>query len=103
MGRTLPSISIVFFQTRGEFKHYRSGLARRDQLLLDELFVYAQHHLAEAAYASSPEPIWIFILAMLLEEHKEVMRLREFITAFIESGISKMPGNESESAGQMKE
>ena len=46
---------------------------------LDELFAYAGLHLAPAAYASHTIPFEIFLLAMLLEEHKEVMRLRRVV------------------------
>jgi hypothetical protein len=39
----------------------------------------AQHHLAAAAYASDMLPFEMFLLAMLLEEHKELLRLREVV------------------------
>jgi len=44
--------------------------------VFDELFANAWKHLALAAYAAHPLPLEIFMLAMILEEHKEVMRLR---------------------------
>jgi len=44
---------------------------------LDELFVSAKKHTAEAAYAAHTFPLEIFQLSMLLEEHKDVMRLRQ--------------------------
>ena len=34
-------------------------------------------HLAAAAYAADLLPMETFLLAMLLEEHKEVIRLRD--------------------------
>ena len=43
---------------------------------LDELFAAARNHLAAAAYASNALPMETFLLAMMLEEHKEVLRLR---------------------------
>ena len=76
MGRTLPSITQVFYQEQASFSTFRRALKRSDQLALDELFASARQHLAAAAYASHPLPFEIFLLAMLLEEHKEVMRLR---------------------------
>jgi hypothetical protein len=60
MGRTLPSIT---------------------QLALDELFVAARQHLAAAAYAANLLPMETFLLAMLLEEHKQIIHLRNQMEA----------------------
>ena len=77
MGRTLPSASQNFLQEEQAFARFRRALRRSDQLALDDLFVSARQHLAAAQYASHALPFEVFLLAMLLEEHKEVMRLRE--------------------------
>lgn len=79
MGRTLPSITQVFLQEEDALRRFRRALRRADQLALDELFDAAQQHLAAAAYAGSALPFEIFLLTMLLEEHKEVTRLREML------------------------
>jgi len=76
MGRTLPSITQVFLDEQASFSRFRRALRRSDQQALDDLFVSARQHLAAAAYASHALPFEVFLLAMLLEEHKEVMRLR---------------------------
>lgn len=77
MGRTLPSITQAFLQEQEAFAKFRRALRRGDQLALDDLFASAHKHLAAAAYASHALPFETFLLAMLLEEHKEVMRLRQ--------------------------
>jgi hypothetical protein len=46
---------------------------------LDDLFALAKQHLAAAAYESHALPFETFLLCMLLEEHKEVMKLRQHI------------------------
>jgi hypothetical protein len=74
MGRTLPSITQVFYQEQVSFSQFRRALRRSDQLALDELFASARLHLAAAAYAAHPLPLKILLLTMLLEEDKEVMR-----------------------------
>lgn len=79
MGRTLPSITQVFLQEEDSLRRFRRALRRQDQLALDELMDLAQQHLAAAAYAGSALPFEVFLLAMLLEEHKEVVRLRELL------------------------
>ena len=77
MGRTVPSITQAFLQEQEAFSRFRRALRRSDQLALDDLFASAHQHLAAAAYASHALPFETLLLAMLLEEHKEVMRLRE--------------------------
>jgi hypothetical protein len=81
MGRTLPSITQVFIEEEGSFARFRRALRRRDQVALDDLFAEARQHLAAAAYAGHALPFEIFLLAMLLEEHKEVIRLRSLVEA----------------------
>jgi hypothetical protein len=76
MGRTLPSITQVFYQEQASLSKFRGALKRSDQLALDELFASAHQHLAAAAYAAHPLPFEIFLLAMLLKDHKEVLRQR---------------------------
>jgi hypothetical protein len=79
MGRTLPSITQTFLKEQESFARFRRALRRRDQLALDDLFAAARKHLAAAAYASHALPLETFLLAMLLEEHKEVQRLRRLV------------------------
>jgi hypothetical protein len=76
MGRTLPSITRVFLHEQESFARFRRALRRSDQHALDDLFAAAHQHLAAAAYASHALPFEIFLLAMLLEEHKQVLRLQ---------------------------
>jgi len=69
-------MTMVFFQEQDSFARFRRALRRSDQRSLDELFAAARLHVAAAAYAAHPLPFETFLLAMLLEEHKEVQRLR---------------------------
>jgi hypothetical protein len=84
MGRTLPSASVYLLQEEESFSRFRRALRRADQLALDELFVSAKLHTAEAQYASHALPFEVFMLSMLLEEHKEVRRLREKVETLLE-------------------
>jgi len=81
MGRTLPTITQLFHQQAEALSRFRRGLRRSDQLVLDDLLAAAQHHLAAAAYASDMLPFELFLLAMLLEEHKELLRLQEVLSS----------------------
>lgn len=77
MGRTNPSVTQTFLREQGALAHFRRALRRSDQIVFDDLFARARQHLAAAAYASYALSLEIFILAMLLEEHKEVRALRQ--------------------------
>lgn len=87
MGRTLPSIGQAFLQEQESFARFRRALRRSDQQALDDLFTSAQQHLAAAAYAAHALPFEILLLAMLLEEHKEVMRLRQRLDESFEEWV----------------
>ena len=79
MGRTLASITQAFLDEESSFSKFRRALRRSDQLVLDDLFASARQHLAAAAYASHALPFETILLCMLLEEHKEVIRLRQLV------------------------
>jgi len=79
MGRTLPSVTQAFLKEQESFARFRRALRRSDQFALDDLFAAAHKHLAATAYASHALPFESLLLAMLLEEHKEVMRLRQIL------------------------
>lgn len=79
MGRTLPSVTQAFLMEQQNFSQFRRALRRSDQMALDELFAAARNHVAAAAYAANALPMETMLLAMLLEEHKEVIRLRSAI------------------------
>jgi hypothetical protein len=77
MGRTLPTISQQFNESEASFSRFRRALRRSDQVALDDLFAAARQHIAAAAYSAHILPFEVFLLSMLLEEHKEVRRLRQ--------------------------
>jgi len=84
MGRTLPSITQAFLQEQEFVARFRRALRRDDQHALDDLLAGARQHLAAAAYAAHALPFETFLLAMLLEEHKEYMRLRNLVEGSFE-------------------
>lgn len=84
MGRTLPSATQLMLQEEAALARFRRALRRSDQLAFDDLFTAAQKHISAAAYAAHALPFETFLMAMLLEEHKEVMRLRNIVEALEE-------------------
>jgi len=81
MGRTIPSANQYLIQEQDAFSRFRRALRRSDQLVLDELFNAARKHAAAQAYAAHALPFEAALLSMLLEEHKEVTRLRQMVEA----------------------
>ena len=75
MGRTLPSITQAFLQEQQSLARFRRALRIEDQRALDDLLGASRQHLAAAAYASHLLPFEVMLLAMLVEEHKQVLRL----------------------------
>ena len=84
MGRTLPSATQLMLQEEAALARFRRALRRSDQLAFDDLFTAAQKHISAAAYAAHALPFETFLMAMLLEEHKEVMRLQNIVEALEE-------------------
>jgi len=95
MGRTLPSVTQVFLHEQESFLRFRRALRRSDQKALDDLFAAAHKHLAAAAYASHALPFEIFLLSMLLEEHKQVLRMRYMLSAKDEAALAQLEQGDS--------
>jgi len=66
-------------QEEAALARFRRALRRGDQLAFDDLFTSAQQHTSATAYAAHALPFETFLMAMLLEEHKELMRLRNIV------------------------
>jgi len=93
MGRTLPSATQVFHLEEHTMSILRQGLGRQEQYVLDTLFDSAHHHIAAVSYAAHPLPMEMFLLAMLLEQHKEVIRMRSGLEEVLGCAIEPQPGD----------
>lgn len=95
MGRTLPSATQVFLHEQESFLRFRRALRRSDQKALDDLFAAAHKHLAAAAYASHALPFEVFLLSMLLEEHKQVLRMRYLLNPSDAAALERLEEGDS--------
>jgi len=95
MGRTLPSVTQVFLKEQESFLRFRRALRRSDQKALDDLFAAAHKHLAAAAYASHALPFEVFLLSMLLEEHKQVLRMRFLLSPSDAAALARLEQGDS--------
>ena len=73
MGRTLPSITQTFMQEEQAFARFRQPCVEVPAIRRPVRL--GSQPPAAAAYAAHALPMETFLLAMLLEEHKEVTRL----------------------------
>ena len=85
MGRTLPWFMQMILNEQTSLAKFRRALRQEDQEAFDDLFRMAHYHAAESAYASHALPFEVMLLAILLEEHKLVLRLQRQIER-LESG-----------------
>jgi non-homologous end joining protein Ku len=74
MDQNLPSTTVIFTQEETAFARFRRALRKTDQVALDDLLVPSRQHLAVAKSTSHALPFEVFLLALLVEEHKEVVK-----------------------------
>jgi hypothetical protein len=79
MGNVTPTITDILHREEANLAKFRRALRREDQVVFDDLFVAAYKHRAAANYAGHLLPFETFLLAMQIEDNKEVMYLRREI------------------------
>lgn len=84
MGRNLPSITQVFQEDKQYLACFRRLLPTHERWVVDELLASAHRHVPAVAYAGHPLPFVMFLLAMLVEHHKQLKRLEEALNALKE-------------------
>lgn len=84
MGRTVPTITDLFHIEEDALNKYRRALRIQDKAAFDDLMVHVQKHLAECGYAAYDFPVILFLLSMLLEEHKKINSLQNKVEGLLE-------------------
>ena len=77
MGNTNSTITDILDREVKALANYRRALRREHQIVFDELFSAAYKHRAPSSLSKHLLPFETFLLSMLIEEHAEVMALRE--------------------------
>lgn len=77
MGRTLITITQQLNETESMLSPFRRTLRRSDQYVFDGLFASARQHIAAIGQAESLLPFESALLAMLLEQSKEIAVLQQ--------------------------
>ena len=79
MGRTLPTISQQLTETEAMLSRFKRMLRKEDQYVLDGLFAQARLHIAAIGQTESLLPFEAALLAMLLEQAKDIQLLQHEI------------------------
>lgn len=83
MGRTLVTITQLLNETEANLSAFRRTLRRSDQYVFDGLFAAARRHIAAIGQAESLLPFESALLAMLLEQSKEIAVLEQKVEELI--------------------
>ena len=79
MGRTLTTTNQLILSEQQAFANFRRTLRRADQHVFDQIFAQAKLHTAAISMATHALPFEAVLLAMVLEQAKEIERLKENI------------------------
>ena len=77
MGRTVITITQQLNETESMLSPFRRTLRSSDQYVFDGLFAAARRHIAAIGQAESLLPFESAMLAMLLEQSKEIAVLQQ--------------------------
>ena len=83
MGRTLVTITQLLNETEANLSAFRRTLRRSDQYIFDGLLAAARRHIAAIGQAESLLPFESALLAMLLEQSKEISILEQKVEELI--------------------
>lgn len=76
MGRTLQTTNQIILNEQSAFGGFRRALRRDDQRHFDSLFASARKHTAAISLAGHALPLESILLAMLVEQAKEIEALQ---------------------------
>ena len=77
MGRTVTTITQYINETEAMLSSFRRALRRSDQYIFDGIFASARKHITAISQSDSLLPFETVLLAMLLEQAREIAALRE--------------------------
>lgn len=77
MGRTVITITQLLNETEADLRAFRRTLRRGDQYVFDGLFASARRHIAAIGQAESLLPFETALLAMLLEQARDIAVLQQ--------------------------
>lgn len=79
MGRTLQTANQIIIEEQSAFTAFRRALRREDQRHFDTLFASARKHTAAISQAAHALPLEAILLAMLVEQAREIEALKKML------------------------
>ncbi len=77
MGRTVPTYRMTLESIINGWSDYRRALSKEDREIFDEMVKLARTHGSACTYAAFSDPLEGALLSILLEQEKEIRRLKE--------------------------
>ena len=84
MGRTNETATQLIRVHQQELAGFFKALRKADQAAFEDLFALAQFHIAPLAFSGAAEPQLLIYFAMLLEQHKLILRMQKTIQFLLE-------------------
>jgi hypothetical protein len=79
MGRTVTTITQYLNETEAMLSSFRRTLRKSDQYIFDGIFAAARKHIAAISQSDALLPFEMVLLAILLEQAKEIATLQHEI------------------------
>lgn len=76
MGRTVPTYRMTLESIVQSWADYRRALPKDDRDVFDEMTNRARMHASASTYAAFSDPVEGALLSILLEQEKEIRRLK---------------------------
>lgn len=76
MGRTVPTYRMTLEAMINGWGDYRRALSKEDREIFDEMTNRARLHGSACTYAAFSDPLEGALLSILLEQEKEIRRLK---------------------------
>lgn len=90
MGRTIPTFTSSLEREMAAWSDFRRALSQDDRQIFDRLFRYAKQHIAESSCACRPIPFDALTICILLEQQKEIERLKHQLSD-VDSHAKSLP------------
>ncbi len=78
MGRTVPTYRNTMDMIMEDWKKFKRALRKEDKEAFDNVMRKAKHHASAASYQASVDPTEMIFLSVLIEQEKELRRLKEW-------------------------
>jgi dihydroxyacetone kinase-like predicted kinase len=77
MGRTVPTYRLTLESIIQSWSEYRRALPKADREVFDQMVNRARMHASASTYAAFTDPVEGALLSILLEQEKELRKLRK--------------------------